>query len=310
MRVLVAGASGAIGTRLVSQLVKAGHEAIGTYRSPEHAARVRAAGGKPVPLDLLDREAVRKVVRDAKPDGIIHEATALGDIKFGRTIDKPFAQTNLIRTQGTDHLLQAAREASVAKFLAQSFAPYIYARDGGPVKTEEDPLDPNPPDGMRETTQAMRYLDETVQKAGGIALRYGGFYGAPHDGWADVVRKRQFPIVGAGTGITSFIHLDDAAAATVLALERGRPGAYNVVDDEPAKAVDWLPVMADALGAKPPRRVPPWLARVLAGNAVVTMMLEARGSSNIKAKKELGWELRYPSWRQGFYATYAGARPR
>jgi nucleoside-diphosphate-sugar epimerase len=191
----------------------------------------------------------------------------------------------------------------VRRFVAQSFAPYRYAREGGAVKTEDDPLDPAPPAVARETNAAMNHLDQAVTEAGGIALRYGGFYGALNDGLVKPVRKRQFPIVGDGGGVSSFIHLDDAAAATVLALEHGRAGIYNVVDDEPAAMREWLPALADALGAKPPRHVPRWVARLIVGEVLV-MMAESRGASNAKVKRELGWTLRYPSWRQGFIAAY------
>jgi 2-alkyl-3-oxoalkanoate reductase len=305
MRVFVAGASGAIGSRLVPQLVDRGHEVIGTSRSPGNTARVRALGAEPVVLDVLDARAVRRAVLEARPDAIIHEATALADMRFSRNFDRGFAQTNLLRTEGTDALLAAAREADVNRVLAQSYASAIYARTGGPVKTEDDRLDLTPVPAMRETNAAMRYLDQAVTDAGGIALRYGGFYGAPNDGLVEPVRKRQFPIVGDGGGVSSFIHLDDAAAATVLALEHGEAGVYNVVDDEPAPLREWLPVLAGALGAKPPRHFPRWLARLVAGGAVVMMATESRGASNVKAKRELGWELRYPSWRQGFAAAYA-----
>jgi 2-alkyl-3-oxoalkanoate reductase len=309
MRVFVAGASGAIGTRLVPQLIDRGHEVIGTFRSPANAERVRALGAEPIALDLLDARAVRKAVLETEPEAIVHQATALADMKFSRNLDRTFAQTNRLRTKGTDALLAAGREAGVSRFVAQSFASYRYAREGGPVKTEDDPLDPTPVATTRETNAAMRYLDEAVTDAGGIALRYGGFYGASNDGLVEPVRKRQFPIVGSGEGVSSFIHLDDAAAATVLALEHDGPGVYNIVDDEPAPVREWLPVLANALGAKPPRRVPRWLARLLAGEAVVMMGTESRGASNAKAKRELGWELRYPSWRQGFVATYASTAP-
>jgi nucleoside-diphosphate-sugar epimerase len=309
MRVFVAGASGAIGTRLVPQLIDRGHEVIGTFRSPGSAERVRALGAEPIALDLLDAPAVRRAVLEAEPDAIVHQATALADMSFSRNLDRTFAPTNRLRTEGTDALLAAAREAGVDRFVAQSFASYRYAREGGPVKTEGDPLDPTPVRTMRETDAAMRYLDEAVTGAGGIALRYGGFYGADNDGLVDPVRKRQFPIVGDGGGVTSFIHLDDAAAATVLALEEGGSGIYNVVDDEPAPVRDWLPVLADALGAKPPRHFPRLLARLFAGDAAVMMGTEARGASNTKAKRELGWTLRSPSWREGFAAAYASTNP-
>ncbi|HKX70376.1 MAG TPA: NAD(P)-dependent oxidoreductase [Acidimicrobiales bacterium] len=304
MRVVVAGASGAIGTRLVPQLIDAGHEVIGTSRSPANAERVRALGAKAIVVDLLDARAVREAVLRAEPDAIVHQATALADVRFSRNLDRSFAQTNRLRRAGTDALLAAARQAGVRRFVAQSFASYRYAREGGMVKTEDDPLDPTPPAGMRETNAAMRYLDEAVTGAGGIALRYGGFYGAANDGLVGPVRKRLFPIVGDGGGVSSFIHLDDAAAATVLALEHEGPAIYNIVDDEPAPAREWLPVLADVLGARPPRHVPRWLARLVAGQAAVVMGTESRGAANAKAKRELGWTLRYPSWRQGFVAAY------
>jgi nucleoside-diphosphate-sugar epimerase len=305
MRIFVAGASGAIGTRLVPQLIERGHEVVGTHRSPGSAERLRALGAKPVALDLLDARAVRQAVLEAEPDAIVHQATALANVRFSRNFDRVFAETNRLRTEGTDALLAAAREADVHRFVAQSFASYRYAREGGPVKTEDDPLAPTPFPSMRESHAAMRHLDEAVTAAGGVALRYGGFYGASNDGLVEPVRKRRFPIVGDGGGITSFIHLDDAAEATVLALDREATGIYNIVDDEPAPVREWLPVLAAVLGAKPPRRVPRWLARLVAGDAAVMIGTEARGASNAKAKRELGWELRYPSWREGFAAAYA-----
>jgi nucleoside-diphosphate-sugar epimerase len=305
MRVFVAGASGAIGTRLVPQLIDRGHEVIGTFKSPGNAERVRALGAQPIALDLLDPRAVRKAVLETEPDAIVHQATALADLQDFKHFDRGFAQTNRLRTEGTDALLAAAREADVRRFVAQSFASARYARVGGPVKTEDDPLDPTPVPAMRETEAAMRYLDQAVTDAGGIALRYGGFYGAANDGLLEPVRKRLFPIVGSGDGVSSFIHLDDAAAATVLTLEHDGAGIYNIVDDEPAPAREWLPVLADVLGAKPPRHVPRWLARLVAGEAAVMMATESRGASNAKAKRELGWKLRYPSWREGFVAAYA-----
>jgi nucleoside-diphosphate-sugar epimerase len=308
MRVLVVGASGAIGTRLIPQLTDRGHEVIGSSRSAGKAGRLRALGAEPIVLDALDAQAVREAVTAARPDAIIYQATALANAGFSRNLDRGFAQTNRLRTEGTDILLPAAREAGVRRFVAQSFAPYRYAREGGPVKTEDDPLDPTPPKTARQTNAAMNHLDQAVTGAGGIALRYGGFYGAANDGLIGPVRKRQLPIVGDGGGISSWIHLDDAAAATVLALEHDGPAIYNIVDDEPAPMREWLPLLANALGAKPPRHIPHWLARLVAGEGVV-MMTESRGASNAKAKKELGWTLRYPSWRQGFTAAYSQPQP-
>src|SRR5262245_59408840 len=305
MRVFVAGASGAIGTRLVPQLIDGGHDVIGSATSPEGAKRVSALGAEAIVLDLLDPRAVRDAVLAAEPEAIIHQATALANLSDFKHFDRSFAETNRLRTEGTDALLAAAREAGVRRFVAQSYASARYAREGRWVKTEDDALDPSPPKGTRETWAALRHLDEAVTEAGGLALRYGTFYGAENDGLVWPVRKRQYPIIGDGAGVTSWTHLDDAAAAAVLALERGEAGVYNVVDDEPAPLREWLPVPAEALGAKPPRRVPAWLARLIAGAAVVVMGTEGRGASNAKAKRELGLELRYPSWRQGFFATYA-----
>ena len=305
MRVFVAGASGAIGTRLVPQLIERGHVVIGTFKSPQKEARLPASGAEAIALDLLDAPAVRRAILDAKPEAIVHEATALADGGFSRKLDKTFAQTNRLRTEGTDTLLAAAREAGVQRFVAQSFAPYRYAREGGLVKTEDDPLDATPPAGAKETNAAMAHVDQAVTDAGGIALRYGGFYGNSDDQVIKLVRKRRFPMIGAGEGVTSWIHLDDAAAATVLAAEHDGAGIYNIVDDEPAPTREWLPALASALGAKPPRHIPAGLVRLIVGEDVVMGQTQARGAANAKAKGELGWTLRYPSWRQGFVAAYA-----
>ena len=304
MRVFVAGASGAIGTRLVPQLIARGHEVVGTFRTPGHDERIRALGAEPVELDVLDERAVRRAVLAARPDAIIHEATALANMRWSRSLDRSFALTNRIRTEGTDALLAAAGEAGVRRFVAQSFASYRYAREGSWVKTEDDPLDPSPPAAARQTNAAMAHVDQAVTAAGGIALRYGGFYGAGDDGFASMVRKRRYPIIGDGAGVSSWIHLDDAAAATVLALDHDGPAIYHIVDDEPAPMREWLPVFADVLGAKRPWRAPAWLAALIAGGAMAAMATQSRGASNAKAKRELGWTLHYPSWRQGFAAAY------
>lgn len=305
MKVFVAGASGAIGSRLVPQLVERSHDVIGTSRSPAKASRLRALGAEAMVLDLLDPPAVREAVRAAGPDAIVHQATALSGTDDIKHFDRSFAPTNRLRTEGTDALLAAAQDVGVRLFAAQSYAGWPYAREGGPFKTEEDPLDPSPVPAMSKTHAAIRYLEQAVRDAGGVVLRYGGFYGSPDDNQLELVRKRRFPIVGDGGGIWSFVHLDDAAAATVLALEQGTAGVFNVVDDEPAPVRDWLPVLAETIGAKPPRRVPRWLARIVAGEAGVALMTEIRGALNAKAKRELGWNLRHPSWREGFRAAYA-----
>jgi len=306
MRVLVAGATGAVGTRLVCQLVERGHEVIGTSRSSENADLLRALGAKPVVLDMLDPEATSQVVANAEPDAIVHEATALAGKTDFRHWDESFADTNRLRTDGTDSLLEAARKTGVTRVVAQSYAGWPYAREGGPVKSEDDPLDAQPLPEMRETLDAIEHLEGRVQDAGGVVLRYGGLYGAPDDAQVELVRRRRFPLVGDGGGVWSFVHLDDAAAATVLAVEQGEPGVYNVVDSDPAPVREWLPALAEAIHAKPPFRVPRWLARVFAGEVGVVLMTEIRGASNAKARRDLGWTLRHPSWREGFETAYGG----
>ena len=293
-----------LGTHLVPQLRQRGHEVIGTSRSPGKAGRLRALGAEPIVLDALDAKAVRAAVAAADPDAIIYQATALAGVSDFKHFDASFAATNRLRTEGTDTLLAAARAAGVRRIVAQSYAPNRYARQGGPVKTEDDPLDPTPSAAMRQTVAAMNHLDEAVTEAGGIALRYGNFYGDPGDAWPDLMRARKFPIVGDGAGVWSHIHLDDAAAATVLALDHDGPAVYNIVDDEPAPSQVWLPELAKIVGAKPPQHFPRLMARIFAGEAVVIMATESRGASNAKAKRELGWTPRYPSWRQGFAAAY------
>jgi 2-alkyl-3-oxoalkanoate reductase len=308
MKVLVIGATGAVGLPLVSQLVERGHEVVGTSRTRERAETLRELGAEPALLDVLDREAARRMVLETRPDAIVHQATALaGGVDFKRFAET-FAQTNRLRTEGTDNLLSAAREAGIERFVAQSYGGLTYARVGGPVKSEQDPLDDSLPDAVQETVEAIKHLETAVLDAGGIALRYGSFYGAAIDPMRDAVRGRKVPIVGDDDGVWSLIHVADAAAATVLALERGESGVYNVADDEPAPVREVIPAMAEALGAPPPRKVPAWLAKLFAGELGVIMMTQIRGASNAKAKRELGWTLRYPSWRQGFPATYGVAR--
>jgi 2-alkyl-3-oxoalkanoate reductase len=306
MKVFVAGASGAIGRQLVPLLVETGHEVVGTTTSPQKAAALRSLGAQPVFLDVLDAEAVGRTVSEAEPEVVVHEATALAAVARGlRKFDETFAQTNLLRTEGTDNLLAAAKAVDARKFIAQSYAGWPYARDGAAVKDEEAALDPTPPSNAKESMAAIRYLEERVVAANGIVLRYGGFYGPgtsfAEDGESiEVIRKRAWPIVGDGDGFASFIHIEDAARATVAAIERGRPGIYNIVDDDPAPASAWLPYAAEVVGAKPPRHVPFWLGKLVAGEMIAAMMVEGRGASNAKAKRELGWQPLYPSWREGF----------
>ncbi len=316
MKVFVAGATGVLGRELVPPLVSRGHEVVGMTRSASKQDLVRGLGARPVVADALDPDAVARAVASAEPEVIVHQLTALSgpvSVRDARRPERSFAviMTNRLRTEGTDHLLAAGRAVGARRFVAQSFGAFRFARTGGPVQTEADPLDPNDPPAALRTVQAgYLYLERavtTIEWGEGLVLRYGGFYGpgtaislAPDAVMAALIRKRRFPIVGDGGGVFSHVHVDDAAAATAVAVERGRPGVYNVVDDEPAPVRAWLPVLASALAAKPPRRVPRWLARLVAGEAATAMMTEARGASNEKAKRELGWQPRYASWRQGF----------
>lgn len=309
MKIFVAGATGALGRPLVQQLTAHGHEVVGMTRSGSKQNLLRDLGARPVVADALDPDAVARAVAEAEPDVIVHQLTAIGAFN-PRRMERDFAATNRLRTEGTDHLLAAGHAVGIERFVAQSFAPWVFARTGGPVKSEDDPLDTAPPAQVRTTLEAIKYLEQAVTGAGwteGIALRYGGFYGPgtsigldPPGEQVEMVRARKFPLAGKGTGLFSFIHIEDAAAATVEAIEHGRRGVYNVVDDEPAPISDWLPELARAVGAKPPRRVPLWLGRLAGGEVAAIMMTELRGASNTKAKRELGWKLRYPSWREGF----------
>ncbi len=313
MRVFVAGAGGAIGRSLVPQLVARGHEVIGTTRRAERLPELRALGAEAVVMDALDAAAVKEAVVRAQPDVVVHQVTALSGVTDLAHFDRSFAVTNQLRTRGTDYLLAAARAAGVHRFVAQSYTGWPNIREGGPVKTEDDPLDPHPPAAQTQSLAALRHVEASVRTGSphGIVLRYGNFYGrGVLDPLVDLVRARKVPIVGQGTGIWSWIHVDDAAAATICAIERGAPGVYNIVDDDPAPASEWLPYLAHCVGAKPPRRVPVWLARLLAGEVIVSMMTQIRGSSNAKAKRELGWEPRWKSWREVFrYALGEPAAP-
>jgi nucleoside-diphosphate-sugar epimerase len=302
MRVFVAGGTGVVGLRLVPQLVARGHRVTATTTSAAKLGLLEQLGAEAVVMDGLDAVSVGQAVAKARPDAIVHQMTAIGgkkpDIKH---MDRWFATTNRLRTEGTDHLLAAAEATGVSHFVAQSYASWNGIRTGGWVKTEEDPLDLEEGTAAQAVMEAIRHLEDVVVKAGGAVLRYGGLYGpGATDDQVELVRKRKFPLVGDGAGYSSWVHLDDAASATVLAVEQKATGVFNIVDDEPAPASGWLPYLAACAGAKPPMRVPKWVARLLAGQVAVTMMTEGRGFSNAKAKRELGWELRYPSWRQGF----------
>jgi len=308
MRVLVVGATGAVGLRLVPQLIAAGHSVVGTTRTAAKVEIIKRMGAEPAIADGLDAPGIRGVVIAAKPDVIVDQMTDLAAVTDLRHFDRAFATTNRLRTQGTDFLLAAAREAGVSRFIAQSFCGWTYGRGGEEIKTEVDALDPDPPQELRRTLEAIQYLEGAVtgsENPEGIVLRYGSFYG-PDTGMLsramiDQLRRRRVPLIGGGGGRWSFIHVDDAASATVAAVERGKPGnIYNIVDDDPAEVSEWLPALAAMVGARSPIRVPAWLGRLFAGEHLVSMMTEVRAGSNAKARQELGWRPAHPSWRQGF----------
>jgi nucleoside-diphosphate-sugar epimerase len=308
MRVFVAGATGALGRHLVPMLVAAGHEVTATTRTPGKVAQLREAGAKPVVVDGLDREAVIAAVGAAGPEVIVHQMTALAGVRSLRKPDQAGAATNDLRTRGTDNLLAAAARAGTRRVIAQGNSS-VYERSGGPVKSEDDPLDSRPFPSAARSLAAIKHVDKTVplEAPEGIVLRYGAFYGpGASEVLVDAVRRRQLPVIGGGTGIWSFIEITDAAAATLAAVDRGAPGAYNVVDGDPAPVAEWLPYLAKVAGAKPPLRMPAGLGRLLAGALVVTQMTSWRGASNEKARNALGWEPRYPSWREGFRTWVGG----
>jgi nucleoside-diphosphate-sugar epimerase len=308
VKVFVAGATGAIGQHLLPALVRAGHSVVAMTRTPDKVEALRAQSASPVVADALDADAVMAAVRAAEPEVVIHELTAIPPNADFRNIDREFALTNRLRREGLDHLLAAARMAQARRLIVQSFTGWPFAREGGPVKTEDDPLDPHPLPSMRVTLDTIRYLETTVLGTTDLeclGLRYGIFYGPGSSLAADgylvrLLRRRLLPIIGQGSGVWSFVHLDDVAGATVAAVERGTPGIYNIVDDDPAPVSQWLPVLAAAVGAQPPLRVPRLLGRLIAGDATVTVMNEIRGAANDKAKRALDWRLIYPSWRDGF----------
>ena len=309
MRVLVAGATGAVGRPLVRMLASAGHEVFGTTTRPENTARVNELGATPVVMDGLDPVSVRSAVLETDPEVVIHELTALKTMTGNmRKFDDDFAVTSRLRTEATDSLLAAARESGAKRFIAQSFTGWTNAKAGDGLATEDEPLDPHPTKHSRNTLAAIAHLEQVVPAAAGmtgIVLRYGFLYGPgtglePGGDMAELIRKGRFPVAGGGGGVWPFVHVEDAASATVRAVEQGDAGIYNVVDDDPAPVRDWLPAMAEAIGAKRPMRVPRWLGRIVAGDHAVSLMTSVRGSSNAKAKRELGWEPSYPSWREGF----------
>ncbi len=300
MRVFLAGATGAVGRRLVPRLRAAGHEVVATTRTPNKVDQLRRLGAEPLVVDGLDAAAFGEAVARSEPDAIVHQMTALADMSSLRNFDKTFATTNALRTRGLDHLLAAARAAGVRRIVAQSFTGWTNPRSGSGLATEADGFDPSLPTKQRETLAAIAYLERAVTEAGGVSLRYGSFYGpGAAEPMIELVRHRKMPLVGDGGGVWSWCHLDDAASATVAALERGS-GVYNIVDDDPAPVAEWLPYLAEVVGAKPPLRLPVWLARLAAGEVGVSMLTQIRGSSNAKAKTELGWTPRWSSWRDGF----------
>jgi nucleoside-diphosphate-sugar epimerase len=307
MRVFVAGATGAVGRRLVPMLVAAGYSVIGLTRAAAKADAIRAAGAEAAIADGLDGPAMRRIVSAARPDVVIHEMTALEGATDYRHFERSFAVTNRLRREGLDILLACAKAAGAQRFIAQSYCGWPYARTGDAVKDESAPLDPDPPAQFRSTLAAIRHLEAAVASAAGIdglVLRYGAFYGPNtgmlHESALALLRRRSFPLIGDGGGWWSFLHIDDAAAATLCVAERGAPGIYNIVDDEPAPARDWLPALAEMLGAEPPRHIPKWLGRIAAGPHIVVMMTETRAGSNAKAKRDLAWRATHPSWRSGF----------
>jgi 2-alkyl-3-oxoalkanoate reductase len=307
MRVFVAGATGAIGSRLIRLLVSSGHSVVGLTHAPAKAEAIERAGAEAAIADALNRAAIVAAVTSAKPDVIVHEMTSINAANDLRRFDRSFAATNRLRSQGLDNLLAAAKQAGTSRIIAQSFCGWPYARRGGPVKSEDDPLDVDPPRELQRTLAAIRYLENALTAAPGVAglvLRYGTFYGRGtglFDGpLIDRLRRRAVPLIGDGNGWWSFLHIDDAAAATAITVDRGAPGIYNIVDDEPAPVREWLPALAAMLGARPPRRIPKWLARIAAGEHVVVLMTEARAGSNAKAKRDLGWRPQHGSWQRGF----------
>jgi len=312
MRIFVAGATGAIGQHLVPALVAAGHQVTATTRSAAKAAGLRQLGAAPAVVDGLERAAVLAAVKDAEPDVIMHQMTSLASmrgLRDFRRFDATFAATNDLRTRGTDYLLEAAQASGVKRFIAQSYIGWNNARTGDLVKSENDPLDPDPLPVTTQTMAAIRHVEDVVPEAGGIVLRYGSFYGPGASvAMLDAVRKRQMPVIGSGAGVWSFTEVTDAAGAAVAAITRGEPGIYNVVDDDPAPVAEWLPYLAERLGAKRPIHVPAWLGRLMAGEVIVAQMTQVRGSSNAKARRELGWAPAYPSWRDGFPLWVAGVR--
>jgi nucleoside-diphosphate-sugar epimerase len=318
MKVFVAGAAGAIGAQLVPQLVERGHDVVGMTRSQSKRGMVARMGARPVIADALDREAVARAVAEADPEVVVHELTALSGKLNMRRIDRLLAATNRLRTEGTDHLLAAAKAVGARRVIAQSFTGWPFARIGGPVKDEAAPLDPEPPAALRDGLAAIRHVERAVTEipwAEGVALRYGALYGPrtglssdPDAPMTKAVLRRKVPIIGDGGGVWSFVHVADAASATVQAIEYGATGIYQVVDDEPAPVRDWLPALAKALHARPPRRVPRWVGRLLAGEAATVWFTEIRGASNHRSRHELGWEPGHPTWRTGFAEALGGAR--
>jgi 2-alkyl-3-oxoalkanoate reductase len=314
MKIFVAGASGAVGRRLLPMLARRGHGVVATTRSAEGVTQLRTLGAEPVVVDAFDRTAVVRAIESARPEVVVHQLTALSHAKSLKHFDREFAATNRLRTEGTDNLLAGARAAGVQRFIAQSFTGWTNPREGSRVKDEDDPLDPHPPHTMQHTLDAIRYLERVVSEARGvhaIVLRYGYLYGpgtsfAPGGDILEAVRSRRFPVVGSGAGVWSFVHVDDIAMATVIAAESAPSGLYNVVDDEPAEAGTWLPELARVIGAKPPRHVPVWLARLMIGDAGVAMMTQSRGSSNVKIKRAFAWQPLYRTWRDGFRRGLSG----
>jgi nucleoside-diphosphate-sugar epimerase len=313
MRVFVAGGSGVVGKRLIPDLVARGHQVTATTRTPGKKNEIQRLGAEAVALDALDRDAVMRAVASARPDVVVHQLTALSTMRSFKKWDDEFALTNRLRTEGVKYLVEAAQTSGARRIVVQSYAGWPSVRSGGPVKTEDDPLDATPPQSMKRSLAAIRELETTVASVRdleGIVVRYGNFYGpgtaiAPNGQMVEMVRLRRFPVFGGGAGVWSFIHIADLAQATRLAIESGPAGIYNIVDDDPAPVSSWLPELARAAGAKPPYHLPAWIGRLAIGEAGTSLMTQARGASNAKAKRVLNWKLTYPSWRDGFHRVLA-----
>jgi 2-alkyl-3-oxoalkanoate reductase len=312
MKVFVAGSTGVIGRMLLPVLLEEGHEVIALVRNTKKGRAVEEMGAKTAFADAFNKEELTAAVRKAEPEVIIHQLTAIPkDLNF-KKLDEQFVLTNRLRTEVLDSMIAAGHLVGARRFIAQSLCGWPFARVGGPVKTEDDPLDPNPPAGFSKTLAAIRYLEDAIRKTQGmeaIALRYGFLYGpgatfAKGSSTIELIRRRGMPIIGGGGGVWSFLHVEDAARSTAAALTCGEAGIYNIVDDEPAPVSTWLPFLADILGAKPPLKAPAWLGKMMIGEGGLSLMTRVRGGDNQMAKCLLGWQPVFSSWRAGFVKEF------